>query len=139
MPKTTPEMNELVNDYMRYCAERKVDLIAQHSADDADAGFFGVHTGLKFPDLAARETVDKLRGAPVAHSLDIETQGYYIGDFAWFLSMFTGECPDGLKLAIRGTSAMRRVDGEWKVCFFHVSEGVDRSVNMKPHDPKDEH
>ena len=138
MPVSTPEMNAFVDDYMSVCCERDVVRIAEMSVDDENGGFFGVHSGAS-RDEAVADTIAKLRFAPRAHCHNSKTKGYYVGDFAWFLSLWDGECPDGFVVPIRGTTAMRKVDGQWKVCSFHVSEAVDRSEHMKAASPKDAH
>lgn len=131
MPLATPEMINMAENLMRYCAERKVDLVAQMSVEDDEIPYIGFHT-TPTCDMKIQDTVSRLGPKAKAISLDIRTEGWYIGDVAWFVHWFTGICPDGTDLPVRGTTVMRKVNGEWKVAHWHVSEPVDRSANMIP-------
>lgn len=130
MAIATPEMIELCDQNMRACAQREVGWIAENSFEDEEAGFVGIHTTPGPVDYSIQQAVDALGPVAKALSLDVKSQGWYIGDVAWFVSFFTGQVPDGEQFVVRGTTVMRRVNGVWKIAHWHVSEEVDRSAHF---------
>ena len=125
MPKATPEMIAIVNEIMDACCERDGDRIAKLSVDDETGGFYCVHSGLTI-NKSLQDCIDDLRPKPHAHALECETEGYYDSNCGWFLTVFKGVFPDGTPEPIRGTTVLRKVNGEWKVASVHVSEAVAR-------------
>ena len=130
MAKATPEMIQIVNDIMTACCERNARRIQELCVDDEDGGFYCVHSGLEVNKSLA-ETVASLRFKPPAHAFECKTEGYYVGDCGWFFTTFDGEFPNGMQELIRGTTVLRKVNGEWKVAQVHVSEAVPRPERFK--------
>ncbi len=131
MAATTKEMNQLCSDYMRWCAERNAEMIAKYAIEDDEAGYIGIHTTPGPWDMNLQEAIDRIGPLAKAQSLNINSQGWYIGDVAWFVTLFNAVLPDGVPAPdIRGTVVMRRVDDEWKIAHWHVSEAVDRSAHF---------
>lgn len=130
MAKTTPEMNKLFVDYLGYLVGRNVDKIAEFGSDDDVMGYVAFHSEGPV-NWSLEEAVEYIRPMKPSATPPFEPVGYYDGDFAWFVGMPRGVLPDGTEVVIRVTMIMRRVDGQWKVVHWHVSEPVDRTKELQ--------
>jgi hypothetical protein len=109
--------------YLTACVTRDADYIAANSA--TDGSFTGTTSGCSQPQ-SLDAIVSHLRGLKTAGWSQLHPTGHMAGDFAWFTDHSNGVLPDGKEIGIRTTLLMRRIDGQWKVVHFHVSESVER-------------
>ena len=117
-------VHEAAVRYLNACVMRDSEYILANSASDGT--YTGTTSGCS-PPQSLEEIVSHLRGLKKAGWQKLDPTGYVAGDFAWFTDHAKGVLPDGEEIGIRTTLLMRRVDGQWKVVHFHVSEGVDRA------------
>lgn len=130
MAKATPELTKFFVDYLDALVRRDVDYVEKHGSDDDDMNYIGFHSeGTINWDLQ-----DALRCiAPMNPSAipAFEPVGFSEDNFAWFVGVPRGIFPDGTEVVVRVTMIMRRVNGEWKVVHWHVSEPVDRTKELQ--------
>ena len=117
------EVQDAAVRYLTACVTRDADYIASNSA--TDGSFTGTTSGRSSPQ-SLDEIVSHLRGLKKAGWSQLHPTGFVAGNFAWFVDHAKGVLPDGNEVGIRTTLLMRRIDDEWKVVHFHVSEGVER-------------
>lgn len=136
MAIATKEIIETAENFVRFGAQRKSELLTQISIEDEEALFTVFHSSPKPADQSIKAFTDYLDTAPIADACNFESQGWYIGDVAWVIGTCTGHCPDGTDLAIRHVEVLRQINGKWKVAHCTLSEGVVCRQHLYPEEYK---
>ena len=95
-----------------------------HAPDPAAIHSFASGPG----NLTLDGLVEHLRGYPPIEAHDIDFAGWVHDDFSWLTGTSRVALPTDEDLMMRMTVVMLRVDGDWKITHFHLSEGVDHDV-----------
>lgn len=132
MAIASKEIIDAAENFIRYACQRKADLVDVTAYEDDEASFTCFHTSPKAPNEDIKSLSDYLRTAPIADAYNFNSEGWYIGDFAWVIGTLLGHCPDGADLDVRHTTILRHINGEWKVVHLHLSEGVVCRQHLYP-------
>lgn len=136
MAKATPDIIKIAENYILSATHRLPDVIERESIHDAESDFTCFHTTPKPPNRDLASFVQNMRDyqskGQIANSYNFESDGWYVGDVAWVISMLKGVFPDGFLIDVRTTTVLRRVNGEWKVAHLHLSEPVVGTQHMTP-------
>jgi SnoaL-like domain len=125
-----PAGSEIVDLGRRYLAAlvaRDTAMLADTSVDGQGISYLGIGSppdeNWDLPHL-----MDHLKDFPPTSFTGSAPTGFRAGDVAWLWDFPVCELPSGERIAIRASVVLVRVEGEWKVAHWHLSEGVPHEL-----------
>lgn len=114
-------------DYFAALVRRDTDWIAARSVSDPPIAFVGIGS---LPDETydLQHLVDHLGAFSPTTLMDSRPIAMVQGGVAWAVDQPLCLLPDGTKIPVRATFLAVKVEAEWKVAHFHVSEGVSHDL-----------
>jgi hypothetical protein len=121
------ELTAFTKRYLEALVARDTAYVGAHSVESAGCPYLGIGSP-PGENWSLADLIDHLGDFPPTEFVGSSPSGCVHGDVAWLTDYPACILPSGEELAMRATVVLVRVDGEWKVAHFHVSEGVPHEI-----------